>query len=82
VHTRRILPPGLPGHPFPDCLLEMHQTLGGGSGGSSGGGGKPSAAAASNPELEKSREAAAAALRILKEILGAADGGAGTRKCD
>jgi hypothetical protein len=35
-----------------------------------------------NPELEKDREAAAAALRALKEILGAADGGGGTRKCD
>jgi hypothetical protein len=36
----------------------------------------------SNPELEKSREAASAALRVLKEILGAAEGGAGSRKCD
>lgn len=40
------------------------------------------AASASEPEIEKSRELAAAALRVLKEILGAADGGAGTRKCD
>ena len=39
------------------------------------------AAAASDPELEKSREMASAALRVLKEILGAADGGGG-RKCD
>lgn len=39
------------------------------------------AAAASDPELEKSREMVSAALRVLKEILGAADGGGG-RKCD
>ena len=38
-------------------------------------------AAASDPEMEKSREMASAALRVLKEILGAADGGGG-RKCD
>ena len=37
--------------------------------------------AASDPEMEKSREMASAALRVLKEILGAADGGGG-RKCD
>ena len=40
------------------------------------------AVATSNPELEKSREQASAALRVLKEILGAAEGGAGSRKCD
>ena len=33
-------------------------------------------------EAEKAREAAAAALRAIKEIVGAAEGGGGTRKCD
>jgi hypothetical protein len=35
-----------------------------------------------DPEAEKRRETAATALRLLKEILGAAEGGVGTRKCD
>jgi len=35
-----------------------------------------------DPEAEKRRETAATALRLLKEILGAAEGGGGTRKCE
>ena len=35
-----------------------------------------------DPEAEKRRETAATAIRLLKEILGAAEGGVGTRKCD
>ena len=37
---------------------------------------------AADPEAEKRRETAATAIRLLKEILGAAEGGVGTRKCD
>ena len=36
----------------------------------------------SEPEAEKAREAAAAAMRTLKDVLFVADGGSATRKCD
>ena len=52
--------------------------LGGGVRGEGAGGARGAAEA----EAEKAREAAAAALRAIKEIVGAAEGGGGTRKCD
>ena len=53
-----------------------------GLGGDVRGEGAGGARGAAEAEAEKAREAAAAALRAIKEIVGAAEGGGGTRKCD